>query len=207
MAAGSMDMNLEADRTRSKIADRDDAADASRFFSRMGYAVLAIGAPVGVVVHPLALFIFFPIGVAMIVMAAALEAKPGFVERILRTFRFPAVLALVAGLAWATLSTLWTPYPVSALQHALKLALLIAATTMAIAAPRDNARATDLYLFPIGVVLLMAAMAAKGALRHSSRREGRWRPYGRGDRARRSAFSCARRTDCARTQRLCAAAC
>ncbi len=157
-----MDMNLETRRIRSKIADRDDAADASRFFSRMGYAVLAIGAPVGVVVHPLALFIFFPIGVAMIVMAAVLEAKPGFVERILRTFRFPAVLALVAGLGWATLSTLWTPYPFSALQHALKLALLIAATMMAIAAPRENARATDLYLFPIGVVLLMAAMAAKG---------------------------------------------
>jgi len=33
---------------------------------------------------------------------------------------------------------------------------------LAIAAPRENARATDLYLFPIGVVLLMATMAAKG---------------------------------------------
>ena len=157
-----MDMTFGAGKTRSTIADRDDAADASRFFSRMGYAVLAIGAPVGVVVHPLALFVFFPIGVAMIVVAAALEAKPGFIDRILLAFRAPAFLALIAGLAWATLSILWTPYPVSALQHALKLALLIAATLMAIAAPRDNARATDLYLFPIGVFLLMAAMAGKG---------------------------------------------
>ena len=64
----------------------------------MGYAVLAIGAPVGVVVHPLALFVFFPIGVAMILMAAALEAKPGFLDRVLRAFRFPAFLALIAGL-------------------------------------------------------------------------------------------------------------
>ena len=64
--------------------DRDDAADASRFFSRIGYAVLAVGAPVGVVVHPLALFVIFPIGVALILMAAALDAKPGFLDRVLR---------------------------------------------------------------------------------------------------------------------------
>jgi hypothetical protein len=148
--------------TRLASARRDDAVDASRFFSRMGYAVLAIGAPVGVVVHPLALFIIFPIAVAMILMAAALEAKPAFLDRFLRPFQVPAFLALIAGLAWATLSVLWTPYPVSALQHSLKLALLILATLLAVAAPRDNARATDLYLFPIGVALGMAAMATKG---------------------------------------------
>jgi len=156
------DMTIEAGGFRSRRVARDDAVDASRFFSRMGYAVLAVGAPVGVVVHPLALFVFFPIGVAMILMAAALEAKPGFLDRVLRSFRARAFLALIAGLAWATLSTLWTPYPVSALQQVLKLALLIAATLLTVAAPRDNARATDLYLFPIGGVLLMVAMATKG---------------------------------------------
>ncbi len=141
---------------------RDDAVDASRFFSRVGYAALAIGSPLAVVIHPLALFIVFPIGVAMIVAAAILEGKPGFLGRGFRAFARPTFLALVAGLAWATLSVLWTPYPVSALQHALKLGLLIAATLLAIAAPRENARATDLYLFPIGVVLGMIAVAAKG---------------------------------------------
>ncbi len=141
---------------------RDDAADASRFFSRMAYAILALGAPVGVIIHPLALFVVFPIGVALILMAAALEGKPGFVDRALLAFRIPAFLALIAGLGWATLSVLWTPYPVSALQHALKLGLLISATLLALAAPRDNARATDLYLFPIGVVCGMATMAAMG---------------------------------------------
>ena len=156
------DMAIEAGKFRVRRAARDDAADASRFFSRMGYAVLAVGAPVGVVVHPLALFVFFPIGVAMILMAAALEGKPGFIDRVLRVFRTPAFLALIAGIGWATLSVLWSPYPVSALQEVLKLALLITAAVLTVAAPRENARATDLYLFPIGVVLLMIAMAAKG---------------------------------------------
>jgi hypothetical protein len=160
-------MTFGADRSGSgRIAardlDRDDAVDASQFFSRMAYAILAIGAPVGVVIHPLALFVVFPIGVALILISAALQAKPGFIDRVLRPFRIPAFLALIAGLAWATLSVLWTPYPVSAAQHSLKLGLLILATVLAVAAPRDNARATDLYLFPIGVVFGMATMAAMG---------------------------------------------
>src|SRR5271157_6441847 len=102
-------MTIEADNYRSRSVARDDAADASRFFSRMGYAVLAVGAPVGVVIHPLALFVFFPIGIALILMAAALEAKPGFLDRILRAFQVPAFLALIAGLGWAVLSALWSP--------------------------------------------------------------------------------------------------
>ncbi len=154
-------MAHRAEETRFARSGRDDAADASRFFSRVGYAALAIGAPIGGVVDPLALFIVFPIGVAMIVMAAVLQGKPGLVGRGLRAFTSPTFLALIAGLCWATLSVLWTPYPVSALQHALKLTLLILATLLAVAAPRENARATDLYLFPIGVVLGMIATAAK----------------------------------------------
>ena len=154
-------MAFKAEETGVARPGRDDAADASRLFSRVGYAALAIGAPVSVVVHPLALFIVFPIGVAMIVMAAALEGKRGFIGRALRVFAAPTFLALVAGLGWATLSVLWTPYPVSALQHSLKLVLLILATLLAVAAPRDNARAADLYLFPLGVVVGMIATAGK----------------------------------------------
>ena len=42
-------MAAAADRKELRDAGRDDAADASRFFSRIGYLVLAVGAPVGVV--------------------------------------------------------------------------------------------------------------------------------------------------------------
>ena len=159
---GSRAMTFSAGGTRSRHIERDEAADASRFFARIAYAVLGLGAPVGVVIHPLALFVIFPIGVALILMSAILEGPAGFIDRVLRAFRIPAFLALVAGLSWAALSVLWTPYPVSAAQHLLKLGLLIAATLLAVSAPRDNARATDLYLFPIGVVLGMATMAAVG---------------------------------------------
>ena len=154
-------MIFDAGKIRTREADRDDAVDAARFFSRIGYCILAIGAPVAVVLHPLGLFVVFPIGVALILVAAALEAGPGFLDRVRRAFQVPAFLALLAGLGWAALSILWTPYPVAAAQQTLKLGLLIVATLLALSAPRENARATDLYLFPIGVVCGMATMALR----------------------------------------------
>ena len=96
-----------------------------------------------------------------------------------RVFAAAPFLALAAGLGWATLSVLWTPYPISALQHALKLILLILATLLAVAAPRENARATDLYLFPIGVVARHDRHGGQGPGRRgrpSPRRRRRSRP-------------------------------
>src|SRR5271154_165042 len=152
-------MAIAAGRKSSRESNRDDAADASRFFSRIGYLLLAVGAPVGVVLHPLGLYVMFSIGVGLILIAAALDAEPGFFERFKRPFVIPAFLALLAGLVWAALSILWTPYPVAAGQHLLKLGVLLAATMLAVAAPRENAAATDPYFFPIGV---MAGRATRG---------------------------------------------
>ena len=154
-------MAITAYRKDSRDADRDDAADASRFFSRIGYLVLAVGAPVGVVLHPLGLYVMFSIGVGLVLIAAGLDAEPGFFGRFMRPFAVPAFLVLLAGLAWAALSVLWTPYPVAAGQLLLKMSVLLAATLLAVAAPRENASATDLYLFPIGVVAGMATIAAR----------------------------------------------
>ena len=154
-------MAIAVDKKGPRDADRDDAADASRFFSRIGYLVLAVGAPVGVVLHPLGLYVMFAIGVGLILIAAALDAEPGFLERFLRPFFVPAFLALLAGLAWAALSILWSPYPVPAGQRLIKLGVLLVATMAAVAAPRENASATDLYLFPIGVLAGMAAIVAR----------------------------------------------
>jgi hypothetical protein len=157
-------MAAAADGKDSRDAARDEAADAtdaSRFFSRIGYLVLAVGAPVGVVLHPLGLYVMFSIGVALILTAAGLNAESGFLQRFVRPFFVPAFLALLAGLAWAALSILWTPYPVAAGQLLLKFIVLLVATMLAVAAPRENASATDLYLFSIGVMAGMATIVAR----------------------------------------------
>lgn len=142
----------------SKSAPKDDAADASSFLSRLGYSVLALVAPASVVLHPIAILVLFPIGVALICFAAALDPPKDLGRRLLGALTSPVTLLGVAALAWATLSVLWTPFPVAAGQHLLKLAGWGLALLLALNLTREHARATELYLFPIGLALLMAAI-------------------------------------------------
>ena len=202
---GSRAMTFGAGGARSRRLERDEAADASRFFARIAYAVLGLGAPVGVVIHPLALFVIFPIGVALILMSAILEGPAGLTGRILRAFRVPAFVALIAGLGWATLSVLWTPYPVSAAQHALKLALLIAATLPPWPL-RGKTPAPPTFICFRSAWSLEWRRWRPWAWRIFDRRRGRRRSRLRSGRPCRAAVSGAWRAHRARAQRLCAAA-
>ena len=139
---------------------RDDVADAAQFLSRIAYAVLALGAPVGVVLHPLAIFLLLPIGVALLVFAAALEPPPLAGKRLAMAYSFPVALIALSWLAWAALSILWTPFTVEAGQQVLRYIGLAFALTCAFSLTREHARATDMYFFPIGVLLTMGAILA-----------------------------------------------
>jgi hypothetical protein len=139
-------------------AQTDDAADAAQFLSRVGYVVLALAAPASVVLHPLALFVLLPIGVALLVVATVLDPAAGALDRLGEALRSPLVLIGLAGLAWAALSILWTPFPVPAGQHVLRLVGLTLAVLLALTTMREHARATDLYLFPLGLLLTMATI-------------------------------------------------
>ena len=143
----------------SKSTPKEMPKTRRNFLSRLGYVVLALGVPAGVVLHPLAIFILFPIGVALIVFAALLDPPGQFVERLSRTFSSPIVLIGLAGIAWATLSILWTPFAVPAGQHVLKILGWTLALALALNVTREHARATDLYLFPFGLVLAMIAIS------------------------------------------------
>jgi hypothetical protein len=126
----------------------------------MGYVLLALAAPAGVVLHPIAIFVVFPIGVALLCFGALLDPPADLGQRVFAALTSPIVWLGIAALAWAALSMLWTPFPVAAGQHLLKLGGWGLAVLLALCAPREHARATDLYLFPIGLVLLMATMLA-----------------------------------------------
>jgi hypothetical protein len=142
----------------SSSARHDAAGDASQLLSRVGYVVLALAAPSGVALSSRAIFVLFPIGVALLIVAAALDPIAGFAERVRRVVMSPVTWAAAALFAWATLSILWSPFPSSGAQHQLKLAATALATLLAMACGREHMRATDLYLFPIGVVLTMATI-------------------------------------------------
>ncbi len=139
---------------------RDEAADAAQFLSRMGYALLALAAPAGVVLHQLAIFVVFPIGVALIAFAAVLD-PPGHVrERLATAFSEPPVYLGLAWLGWAALSLLWTPFPAAGAGRLAELVGFAFATAIALSFTRANARATDLYVFPIGLAMTIAVILA-----------------------------------------------
>jgi len=139
---------------------RDDAADAARFLTRLAYMVLAIGAPVGVLLHPLAIYLLFPVGVALLAFAAALDPAAIDSRRLKRGFASPITWLALGTLAWAALSILWTPFPVEAWQQSLRLIGLAVALACALGLTRRHARATDIYLFAAGVLLAMATVVA-----------------------------------------------
>ena len=148
---------------------KDDVQDASEFLLRLGYSVIAVAAPVGVVLHPLAIFILFPIGVALIALAAFLDPPGGVGRHFGSGLSSPVILLCLGGFAWAALSLVWTPFFVEAGQHTLKIIAWIVGVSAALMLTREHARATDLYLFPIGLAALMTAIfVAWVAQRHGA---------------------------------------
>jgi len=144
----------------SNQARNDEAADAAQFLSRLGYVLIAIGAPAGAVLHELGVFVLYPIAIASFVLAALVDPPGNLVERLRRAFGKPVAVLSLAALAWAGVSVLWTPFSIPAGQHLLKMALWLISLFLALSTTRGHARATDVYLFPIGLVVGMAAMFA-----------------------------------------------
>ena len=142
----------------SDSANRDAAADASQLLARVGYVALALAAPSALALSSRAIFLLFPIGVALLLVAAALGPTGGVFARLRWAFAAPAGLAGLALFAWAALSLLWSPFPSAGAQLLLKIGATALATTFVVASGREHVRATDLYLFPIGVALTMATI-------------------------------------------------
>jgi len=142
-------------------ASRSDAAtDAAQLLSRIGYAALALATPSAATLSSRAMFVLFPVGVALLLVAATLDPVSGVGPRLRALAASPVTWAAVALFAWAGLSLLWTPFPVPGAQRLLKIAMTALAAAAVIVTARDHLRATDLYLFPIGVLMLMVTIFA-----------------------------------------------
>jgi len=107
-----------------------------------------------------AMFVLFPVGVALLLVAATLDPVAVIGPRLRALAASPVAWAALALFAWACLSLLWTPFPIPGAQRLLKIAMTALAATAVIVTARDHLRATDLYLFPIGVLILMVTIFA-----------------------------------------------
>ncbi len=138
----------------------DAAADAAQLLSRIGYAALAVATPSAATLSSRAMFVLFPVGVALLLVAATLDPVAGVGPRLRALVASPITWAALALFAWACLSLLWTPFPIPGAQRLLKIAMTTLAAAAVTVTARAHLRATDLYLFPIGVLILMATIFA-----------------------------------------------
>jgi hypothetical protein len=147
-------------------ASNDAAEDASRLLQRLGFVLLAIGASCAEALSPRAIYLFFPIGMALLLVAAMLHPVKDAPGRVYRALWSPLGRVCFALLAWAALSLLWTPFKIEASEHLFKLAGTVILVVVALACSRDHMRAAEVYLFPVGVILAMLAILTLAIAQH-----------------------------------------
>ena len=137
----------------------DPAADAGALLRRVGFAILALAVPAAALVARRGIVVLVPVGVALLVIAAAIDGKnrplgPTFA----RLAGSRGGIAGVIVLGWCALSLLWTPFTSPASERLISIMATIAVAVAGYLALPDRMRAANLYLIPIGV-----ALAALGA--------------------------------------------
>src|ERR1700691_3175194 len=114
-------------------ASRDAGEDAARLLQRLGFVVLALGAPCAEALSPRAIFLFFPIGVALLLVAAMLNPVKGIAAALRGSLRSPLGQLSLALIAWSALSLVWTPLPVEGASHLFKLGATALVVVVALA--------------------------------------------------------------------------
>ena len=142
----------------------DPAADAALLLIRLGLVVLAFAVPVSAVLSRRALFTLLPVGAGLLLVASTLLPRPRLGHRLRPALISGAGRAAIGLIAWSALSIAWTPFPLDASERLGKetgtLLLVLAAVTLM----PERTRTSNLYLFPLGLVLAASATFAAAFL-------------------------------------------
>jgi hypothetical protein len=138
----------------------DPARDAAQLLVRLAFVILFVGVPLSAILSRRSIFVVMPIGAALILVAAALDVPGGALERVRRLVINPVALCLLALLAWAGLSLVWTPFPALAVERYAKTLGTIALATAAAGLLPARTKTSNLYLVPIGVIMGAIATTA-----------------------------------------------
>lgn len=140
----------------------DPAASAALLLRRIGFATLALALPLASLVSRRAAVVLAPIGVVLLVIAALIENPADFGNNLKSSLSGLAGLTLLALVAWAVLSLVWSPYTGSASEKAGNLFLAVVLGFAGAAALPERMRASNLNLAALGTGL--AAILALGLL-------------------------------------------
>jgi hypothetical protein len=141
----------------------DPAADAAMLLRRLGFAILMIVLPVAALFARRALVVLAPVGIALLVIAAALDGT----ARPLRqgTARLAFSSGGIAGgilILWCGLSLIWTPFKAEAAERLFNIVGTLAMAVAGYLALPDRMRSANLYLLPIGIGAATLAAAWLG---------------------------------------------
>lgn len=147
---------------RDHLKPLDPTADAAMLLRRIGFATLALALPIAALVSRRAAVVLVPVAVALLLLAAFIEA-PGKLARDLG-----AIIASKAGLGlvllsgWILLSLSWTPNATTAAEKAGNIVLAVVLGMAGAAALPERMRAANLNLVALGAGI--AALFAHGLL-------------------------------------------
>jgi MFS family permease len=130
----------------------DPAVDAAALLRRLAFFGLTVVIPVTALVSRRSVVILAPIGIVLLIIAAALDgAQRPLGAGLSRLGGARAILAGALLLGWCALSLVWTPFPGPATERLLNLAATVALTVAGYLALPDRMRSANLYLLPLGV--------------------------------------------------------
>jgi hypothetical protein len=137
----------------------DPAADAAALLRRLGFATLMLALPVTALVTRRGIVVLAPIGIILLVIAAALDgANKGVRDSAKGVFASWPGLAAGLVLLWCAVSLFWTPFVGPASERFLNLVATVAAALAGYFALPERMRSANLYIVPVGTAL--AAVAA-----------------------------------------------
>jgi len=117
-------------------------------------ATLLLALPVGALLARRGAVVLVPVGVVLIIIAAALDGtQRSLRDSIAKVATSPAGLAAALLLAWCGLSLLWTPFQSAASERFLSIVATVGVGLAGYMALPDRMRSANLYLLPIGTGL------------------------------------------------------
>lgn len=136
------------------------AEAAAKVLIRLGLAALFIALPCMGIFWRGAVYVLLPIGAALILLGAMLDAPKHSGRRLRGALVSPAGAAALFLTFWACLSLLWTPFPEEAGGRLLKSASTTALAVLVAVFLPQKSKTLDLYLLPAGLAVASAATLA-----------------------------------------------
>ncbi len=132
------------------------ATGSARFLRRLAFIILMIFTAVAQLVSHGLIYAFFPIGAAVLVIAALLAGGENAPRRILLALKSPIGIAVLFLAFWSALSLSWTAFPADGALRLGRTLMTVGISFLAILSLPQRTKISNIYLLPVGVAITAA---------------------------------------------------